>query len=167
MLASVRKFFETRIAQPAEEERDPESREHGYRLATAALLIEMSRADREVTDDERAAVTDAVQRAFGLPESETSELVRLAEAEARESTSLYEFTSLINAHFDDTEKAHVVELLWRVAYADGDVDKHEEHLVRKVADLIHVPHSVFIREKHRVADGPDGRQPKHRNTPTP
>jgi uncharacterized tellurite resistance protein B-like protein len=149
MLEHIRKFYETRIApmtrNPSSQEAEP-----AYRLATAALLVEMTRADYDVKEEERLSVTTAIQKAFGLSAKETDELVRLAELEAENATSLYEFTSLINAHFSPEQKQRVVELLWRVAFADGQLDKYEEHLVRKVADLIYVPHGKFIQSKHKV-----------------
>jgi uncharacterized tellurite resistance protein B-like protein len=149
MLGKIRRFFEANIAgtTSAGVEVDPE---RAYQLATAALLIEMTRADYDVKGVERTAVTLAVQRAFNLDHAQTEELVELAEAEADGATSLYEFTRLINRHFDRGQKEHVVELLWQVALADGELDKYEEHLVRKIADLIHVPHLAYVRVKHEV-----------------
>lgn len=151
MLEHIQKFFETRIA-PMMRDATSADAEPAYQLATAALLVEMTRADYEVKDEERQSVTKAIQRAFGLSAKETDELVRLAESEADNATSLYEFTSLINAHFSPEQKQRVVELLWRVAFADGELDKYEEHLVRKVADLIYVPHRQFILAKHKMKD---------------
>ena len=149
MLKTIQQFFESHIGTPAADTRE-QHREHGYQLATAALLIEMTRADYEVQSQERDAVTDAVRRAFDLSAQETEELVQLAESEADRATSLYEFTRLINTHFSPQEKIHLVELMWQVAFSDGDLDKYEEHLVRKVADLIYVSHRDFIRAKHRA-----------------
>lgn len=152
MLQAIQKFFEAHIAPAADESTD--AAEHAYKLATAALLIEMTRADYEVQDTERQAVMQVIQRTFDLTSEETDELVRLAEMEADTATSLYDFTSLINAHFSQAQKEHVVELLWQVAFADGKLDKYEEHLVRKIADLIYVPHRAFIQAKHKVQESP-------------
>jgi len=149
MLKAVRQFFENHILAETQSQ-DGATCEHGLRLATAALLIEMSRADFKVSEREREAVVQAVRRVFGLDPSQTRELVALAEKEADRATSLYQFTAHINDSFTPAQKAHVVELLWEVAYADGRLDKYEEHLVRKIADLIHVPHREFIQAKHRV-----------------
>ena len=149
MLQAIQRFFETHIAPPGNEA-DQGKAEHSYQLATAALLIEMSRADYEVKQAERLSIMEAIQRAFRLPPEETQELLRLAELEAEKSTSLHEFTSLINGHFSPEQKQHVVELLWQVAYADAQLDKYEEHLVRKIADLLYVPHKGFIQAKHKV-----------------
>ena len=121
--------------------------EHAYQLATAALLMEISRADQEIKDAEREAVTRAIRRTFDLDDAETKALVELAEVEAEEATSLYDFTRLINDNFDNRQKQRVVEMLWQVAFADGEADSYEEHLIRRIADLIHVPHRGFIRAK--------------------
>jgi len=147
MLASIKRYFETNVAA-ASKSRSAAEQERAYQLATAALLIEMTRADHDVKSIEREAVTHAVQKAFELDPSQTEELVMLAEEEADGATSLYEFTRLINLHFEPQQKVHIVELLWDVALADGEIDKYEDHLVRKVADLIHVPHLSFVRAKH-------------------
>lgn len=147
MLDSIKRFFDANLAAAGGTAGGAEQ-EHAYQLAAAALLIEMTRADHDVKGIERNAVTRALTRAFDLDDSETAELVALAERQADDATSLYEFTRLINDHFEADQKQHFVELLWSVALADGEIDKYEEHLVRKVADLIYVPHQAYIRAKH-------------------
>ena len=150
MIQAFQRLFESTLATAA---RAPaaDEREHGYRVATAALLVEVMRADREVQPEERDAVLRALAAAFDdLSPEETRELLARAEERADGATSLFEFTRLVNRQLDHDQKAHVVELLWRIAYADGELDKYEEHLVRRIADLIHVPHSVFIRMKHQA-----------------
>ncbi len=149
MFDSIKRFFDTNLVAAADAS-NPARQERAYKLASAALLIEMTRADQDVKGIERDAVADAVRRAFALNVSETEELLALAEKEADHATSLYEFTRLINHHFDPEQKAHLVELLWHVALADGEIDKYEEHLVRKVAGLIHVSHRAYIRAKLRA-----------------
>ena len=146
-------MFESTVAGAAGGTR-PEEQEHCFRLATGALLVEMMRADYAIRPAERDTVLQALAAAFpDLTHEESRELLARAEERADDATSLYEFTRIINRQFSPDQKAHVVELLWRVAYADDDLDKYEEGLVRKVADLIHVPHSVFIRMKHRAGGG--------------
>ncbi len=151
MLQFIKRFFDSYIALPTKDT-NADAEEHAYRLATAALLIEITRADYEIKEEERLAVTDAVQRVFGLSPAETAKLVQLAELESKNATCLYEFTSLINSQYSIEQKEHVVELLWEVAFADGRLDRYEEHLVRKIADLIHVPHLKFIKAKHVVKE---------------
>jgi len=153
MLTRIQQFFEHRIATATADggERGA-AHEQALELATAALLIEMSRADHVVKEVESTAVAAAIHRAFDLDRDATRELMRLAEHEVDRATSLYEFTRLINDHFDPHQKERVVELLWHVAFADGEIDKYEEHLVRRIADLIYVPHIAFIRAKHRARE---------------
>ena len=154
MIQAFRRLFESTVATAARAAEAGE-REHGYHVATAALLVEVMRADYETRPEERDAVLRALGAAFGdLSPDETRELLARAEERAADATSLYEFTQHVNRQLDPAQKAHVVELLWRVAWADGDLDKYEEHLVRRIADLIHVPHSVFIRMKHKARDEP-------------
>ena len=151
MLRTFRRLFESTVVATVRAGEEAEEREHGYHVATAALLVEMMRADSAVAPAERASVLRALAAAFDdLTPQETQDLLARAEERADDATSLYEFTRIVNQRFDHGQKAHVVELLWRVAWADGDLDKYEEHLVRRIADLIHVPHSVFIRMKHKA-----------------
>ena len=149
MLKAVRRMFEdlliTASAAP-----EPIEAEHAYQLAAATLLVEMSRADFDVQLEELRAVDNAIQRAFHLSDDETADLVAKANAEADHATSMHEFTRLINSHFTESQKYHLIELLWQVAFADGAVDRYEEHFVRKIADLIYVRHSAFIRAKLAV-----------------
>lgn len=152
MLKAITDFFNEQVSGRLQVS-DQTEVEHAYQLATAALLMEISRADREIHSSERETVTRAIQRTFDLDEDETRTLVTLAEKEAEEATSLYDFTRLINENFDDRQKQRVVEMLWQVAFADGDADNYEEHLIRRIADLIHVPHRGFIRAKLAVEDG--------------
>ena len=149
MLQSIKRFFEERVA-PEAAEAAPESREHGLQLAAAALMFEVVRADAEVKDEERTVVRAAIQGTFGLPASDADELMRLAEEESREATSLYEFTQLIDGAFTPEQKKRVVELLWLVAFADAEKHALEEHLVRRIAGLLHVPHPDFIDAKIRA-----------------
>jgi len=146
VLQSIKRFFEERVA-PEAAEAEPEAREHGLRLAAAALLFEIVRADAEVKDEERTVVRAAIQGTFGLSKDETDELMRLAEEESRGATSLYEFTHLIDEAFTPEQKKRVVALLWLVAFADAKKDAHEEQLIRRIAGLLHVPHPDFIDAK--------------------
>jgi len=126
--------------------------QHSLQLATAALLFEMLRADFDEHPDEYVALERALQDSFSLSASETRQLTQLADREAADAVSLYQFTGLINQHFSAGEKVQVIEMLWQVAYADGRVDRYEEALVRKISDLLHVPHRDFIQAKHRVQE---------------
>jgi len=119
-------------------------------MATAALLIEAAGADAHVEEVELDAVREGLSRHFGIKEAEIGELMALARQEADSAVSLYEFTSLINKGFKYDDKRHIVELLWEVVYADSLLEKHEEHLVRRIADLLQVRHKDFIETKLSV-----------------
>lgn len=146
MLERIKRFFDQHLGADALGQ-DPE---HVLRLAVAALLLEMTHMDGEVWPQQRKAVEQAVKTCFELGEAETTELLALAEAERAQSTDYFQFTSLINASYTPGQKEKLVETLWRVAYANEVLHKHEEHLVRRIAGLLHVPHSTFISAKHRA-----------------
>ena len=151
MLQAIQRFFDSRIDPGHRDVRQADR--HRLQVATGALLIEMMRTDTECTEGERAVVVAALRTKFELTPEETHDLVELAEAEADDSIDHYQFTALIKTGFSPEQKRKVVEYLWAVAYADEDLDKHEEHLVRKIANLIGVPHKEFIEAKLRVRDG--------------
>jgi uncharacterized tellurite resistance protein B-like protein len=144
MLDAIRRYFDNRLAQAR-----PGDDEHRLKLATAALLVEVMRLDG-ADPDERAALLAALGAKFGLADDEAAELVALAEAEVGEAVGYYQFTSLINRHFDVAQKERVVELMWRVAWADDTVSAHEHHVIRKIADLIHLPHASYVAAKQRA-----------------
>jgi len=149
MIEAIREFFQKHL-DPQHASAAQGGEDHLLKLATAALLVEMTQADFTERESETLAAAESVRRLFELPDVEIDALLELAREEVREGVSLHQFTSLINKSFDQSQKEKVIEMLWRVAYADGHKDKHEEYLVRKVADLLYVPHSVFIRTRHRV-----------------
>lgn len=147
MLAAIKRFFDTQIAAQVS---TAGGGDHALHLASAALLVEVTRADHEIKGEEREAVSRAMGSLFGLSHSEVTALLDLAEREVDQSADLYQFTSLVHQSFTLEQKIKVVELLWRVVFADGMVDKYEEATVRKIADLLYVPHPDFIAAKHRA-----------------
>lgn len=151
MLDRIQSFFND-IIQAEVDDSTPDTHAHGIRLATAALLIEMARADFDASDQERLLAGDMLASRFDLSQSELDELMSLAELEVREAASLYEFTRLIDGQLSFEEKQEIVGMLWEMAYADGVLDKYEEHLVRKLTELLHIPHKQMIRIKHRVLE---------------
>ncbi len=123
---------------------------HSVEVAAAALLIEVGRADYESDAGEQKAIIEAIRLGSGLEDGELEFLVASAQESAERSTSLYEFTTLINAQYSMDEKFVLIKTLWRVAAADGDIHRYEDHLIRRIADLLYVPHSDFIRAKLEV-----------------
>ena len=144
MIRTIQEFFQERIIT---ENKPVVSLERALQLATTALLIEISRADFEVADEERIAIEEALTQGFGLSEDETGEIIALAEREVDASVSLYEFTRLVDESFTRDQKKHIIGLLWQIAYSDDRLEEHEEYLIRKIAKLLHIDHSDFIAEK--------------------
>ncbi|MCZ7566271.1 MAG: TerB family tellurite resistance protein [Burkholderiales bacterium] len=151
MLAAIRDFFEKHIEAP-----EQAGARHTIELATAALLLEVVRLDRGVAEAARAVVLRAVREKFGLSDAEAATLVALAEQEAAQATDYYQFTSLVNARFSQAQKERIVELMWRVAYADAELSAYEQHTIRKLAGLLHVPPSAYIAAKLRARDAGSG-----------
>ena len=147
MLKAIKQFFENHIGQAEESSQDPTYR---LQVATAALLIEIARADFQMEDQEMAKIAEVLRAKFQLSVEEVQELVDLATEEAKQAISYYEFTSLINKEFSFENKLKIIELMWEVAYADDYLQKYEEALIRKISDLLYIPHSDFIAAKHRV-----------------
>ena len=120
--------------------------------ACIALLLETSMADEVLDESELQALKNTLQKDFLIDEDEVDELINLAKENVQDSTSLYEFTRDINDNFDATERVKLIESMWKIAYADGNIDKYEEHIIRKVSNLIYVAHSDFINAKLSAKD---------------
>lgn len=125
-------------------------REHTLQLATAVLLVEVMRSDADIGVDERKIATAALKEKFALGDDELARLLDLAERTAHAAHDFHSFTSKINDAFDTDEKVRIVEQMWRVAYADGHLSAHENHVMWRVADLLHVPHPAYIGAKMRA-----------------
>ena len=130
-----------------EETEDPTIDDKTSTKACIALLLETSMADEILDESELMALKNTLQKDFQINENEIDELIDLAKENVEDSTSLYEFTRDINDNFDAAERVKLIESMWKIAYADGNIDKYEEHIIRKVANLIYVAHSDFIKAK--------------------
>lgn len=129
----------------------PDEVEHQLRLATGALLLEMCRADFKVHFRERQSIAAAIRRAFALSREETEQLLDDAEAEQQCAVSIQIYTSLIKEYSTRLQKHRLIEDLWRVAYADGELHDLEERLVVRVAALIELPPRTAEKLRHEVA----------------
>ena len=136
-----KKIFQT------EESKTPIIDDKTSTKACIALLLETSMADEILDESELIALKNTLQKDFQINEDEIDELINLAKENVDNSTSLYEFTRDINDNFDAAERVKLIESMWKIAYADGNIDKYEEHIIRKVSNLIYVAHSDFIKAK--------------------
>ena len=123
---------------------------HKLQLATAVLLVEVMRSDAEMGEAERQSVLQALRRKFQLQDDELQRLLELATTTAHRATDFHAFTDALNEQLDHAHKLRVVEAMWDVAYADGNLAAHEQHVLWRVADLLHVPHGAYINAKIRA-----------------
>ncbi len=139
------------LFQPsAEEASDNTLAEDKRRLACAALMIEVAIIDQEFDERELESLKQTLQNKLDVSAEDVDSLIVLAQNECNESTSLYEFTSMVNQSCSHAEKYELLLGMWQIAFADGDLDKYEEYIIRKVADLLYLAHGDFIRAKHQA-----------------
>jgi uncharacterized tellurite resistance protein B-like protein len=154
MLKALRELIDKTL-KTGTEAPTPAAREHALRFATAILLVEVARADFAEAVAEETTIRALLEKSFDLTPDETVLLVKEAKTKADHAASLQSFTRELHESLTVPEKHRIVEMLWRVALADEHLDKHEDHLVRKIAGLLYVSHSDLIRIRNRV-------HPEHR-----
>ncbi len=113
--------------------------EDDARVAAAALLVEAACMDGAVDDSERGTVKRLLGEKFGLEAEAATEIMETATRAVAESHQLHAFTRVINDRYSHEERIGIIEMLWEVAYADGQLHDYESNLVRRVSGLIHVP----------------------------
>jgi uncharacterized tellurite resistance protein B-like protein len=145
MFSSLVSFLERHLAAP--DAKAPAVPHAELRVAAAALMVEMSRADFDEAAVELEVARKLLTERYGLEGADAAELIKAAQQESDHSASLFRFTHLVNQHFQPAEKLELMAMLWDVAYADGRLDKHEDALMHKLADLLYVPLKDLIREK--------------------
>lgn len=143
MLQQIRKLFEQIGSGADVEVRD----EKDVRMISAALLAEVATVDQKLDDRERQTLVQVLQQHYRLDAEATDELVENALAHRDEATSLYEFTQTVNDQFSEKDKYLLVLQMWQVAFSDDVIEAFEEHLIRRVAELIYLPHGLFTRAR--------------------
>jgi uncharacterized tellurite resistance protein B-like protein len=146
MLATLNNFLSAFI-EPARTDSHPE---HTLQLATAVLLIEVMRSDADCADVEQATILKILKKRFLLSDAQVAQLTEQGLRTARTANDLYQFTSLINRELRLPEKIRIIEYMWQVAYADKKISAHENHLMRRMADLLHISHGDYIAAKMRA-----------------
>ncbi len=149
MFRSIADFIQEKISKNSDEEVDEQQILH---LASAALLLEVSRADFDIQNEELEEIAKSLSARFNFSNEEVSNLINLAQTEQDSHVSIHPFVKIINDSCTEEEKKILLEDLWRVAYADNTLDKYEEYQIRKIADLLYIPHSVFIKTKLSVVE---------------
>jgi len=154
MLKALTELFDRAFAD--ERTATAEERQHGVQLATALLLVEVERADFSEDITEHEETFRLLKSFFELSDEDAELLVQDAREEADYAASLQQFTRRLHDALTPDEKLRIVEMLWKVALADDHLDKHEDHLVRKIADLLYVSHGDLIRIRNRVTGAAAG-----------
>lgn len=150
MLSTLKDFFDSFTAP--REARSGHDAQHAVRLAAAVLLVEVMRAEPTNMPAERMAVIAALRERFAFADDEMARLLELAQDEAEHANDYYRFTSVLNERFSQPQKIALVEAMWQVAYADAHLDAGENHVIRKLADLLHVTHGEYIGAKMRAKE---------------
>ncbi|WP_336366881.1 tellurite resistance TerB family protein [Marinobacter sp. C2H3] len=141
-------FLKQLLSGPTDERQPPGPDD--LAVASTALMVQLSRIDRDQDERELDTIVRYAVSTLGVPEPDARRILDEALAQADDATSLYEFTGLINDRFDQDAKQVLLENIWRVAFADGRIDKYEEHLIRRMADLLHLNHREYMQARLRA-----------------
>jgi uncharacterized tellurite resistance protein B-like protein len=150
MLTSLKKYFADNISVDKNAAADESAR--NLQIATCALLVEMANSDDDFSNDEKARIVDILKNRFGLDDNQVDELFEITRQEIKNSLDLYGFARMINKHYNETQKIAVIELIWEVIYADGQLSAYEDYLVHKYQKMLDLTHAQFIEAKMRVLE---------------
>ena len=147
MIDLVKKFFGNRTTKDSAGRGESV---HDVRIATCALLLEMSYIDGKFSDSEREGILSIFEKEYGLDDESVTAIVEAADKELKGSLDLWQFTDLINRNYTQEEKIKIIEMVWHIAYTDGRLDKHEDFLVHKLANLLRLTHRQLIDAKVKI-----------------
>ena len=148
MITRLKIFFEQHLTVVNVE--SEEDIEHRLQLASAVLLLEVAQADRDYSNQEKEKIQQAISSKFSLSDEEIQQLMALADEKSEQATDYHQFTSLLNKNFSNQQKIRLIELMWHVAYADGELDPHEDHFIRKISELLYLRHSELLSARERA-----------------
>jgi len=146
MIDLVKKFF----GKAPRQDGGQATTEHDIRIATCALFLEISQIDGEFSDSERDQIIETLKQDYSLSDDHAHELFEASKEELNNSVDLWQFTNLINKNYTSEEKIRIIETIWRIAYTDGLLDKHEDYLARKLVSLLRLTHKQLIDAKLKV-----------------
>ena len=145
MIDALKKLFSA-DAEGVPEKNDPKQ----LAIAATALMVQLARVDQSEDEVEMNTIVNCAIRSQEITREEATAILDDARTQAEDATSLYEFTEQLNARLDQAGKADILESIWRVAFADGRIDKYEEHLIRRIADLLYLNHREYMECRHRA-----------------
>ncbi|MBW2109303.1 MAG: TerB family tellurite resistance protein [Deltaproteobacteria bacterium] len=132
--------------------------EHDIQVATGALLLEMAHMDGEFSDAEQESILSILRRDHGLDAQTAAALLEASREARKNNVDLWPLTNLINQNYSREEKRRVIETVWKVAYADGKLDMHEDYLMHKLANLLRLTHKELIDAKLKVLHSSTGKE---------
>jgi len=147
MLKKIRRFFENERSTSGKEEKE---NGHDVMVATCALFLEMARIDKTFTDEEMGEILNVLEKEYDLTREKAGALLEAADQELKDSVDLWQFASLINENYSVEEKIQIIEILWKIVYVDGKLDKYEDYLMHKLEQLLRISHRQLIEAKMKV-----------------
>ena len=147
MLNKIKEYISELGKEPIESSDQKQKDTEIINNACAALLIETALADKVFNEEELISMKQTLNKVYKVDEKDIEDLIDESKRKVSESTSLYEYTRLINDLCDYEDKIRLISNLWSIAFADKHLDKYEEYLIRKISDLLHVSHKDFIQQK--------------------
>ncbi|MDY7036284.1 MAG: TerB family tellurite resistance protein [Thermodesulfobacteriota bacterium] len=151
MIDLIKKFFTKNNKNVATE--NGQKKFHDIRVATCALFLEMANIDGEFSEVEREHIILALKKDYNLSEEYIHALIEASEEELRKGIDLWRFTNLVNQNYSTDEKIRIIEMIWKIAYADRELDKHEDYLVHKLSRLLQLDHKKMIEAKLNIIHG--------------
>ncbi|MFH2012622.1 MAG: TerB family tellurite resistance protein [Pseudomonadota bacterium] len=148
MIDLVKKFF----GKSTQNDTRNQKREnyHDIRVATCAILLEIANIDGEFSDAEKKEIISILKTNYQLSDEHVAELIEASKEELKQSIDLWQFTNLINQNYSTEEKIHIIEMIWKIIYTDGKLDKHEDYLIHKLANLLRLKHNQLIDAKLKI-----------------
>jgi len=149
MVSFLKRLIATNQHQAAEEISHADI-QTSLRIATCAIMVEIANSDDEFTDGERARIVEILSEKFDLSDDEAHELIEIAEERIKKSIDIWGFTKTINTVFTEDQKVRVLEAIWEIIYADGQLSQHEDSLIHKLSYLLGLKHKQLIDAKLKV-----------------
>lgn len=147
MLKRLAERLNRTLAGNAVQTDDPQQREHAIRMATAVLMVDVARADNDFQEAEFELLIKLIKKQFDLSTEEANQLANAADEKAEAMVEVHQFTKELHNSLSDDEKVRVIDLLWKIAYADGRLSRYEDSLVLKIGDLLYVNRAKVMRLK--------------------
>tara|TARA_B100000315_G_C14377234_1_gene495770 strand:+ start:179 stop:637 length:459 start_codon:yes stop_codon:yes gene_type:complete len=151
MIDLVKNFFGKRTERGSTDQK--RKNHHDIRVATCALFLEMANIDGEFSESERKNIIAILKEDYRLSDEYAAEVIEVSNEELKQSIDLWQFTNLINQNYSTEEKILIIEMIWKVVYADGNLDKHEDYLIHKLAELLRLSHKQLIDAKLKILYG--------------